>query len=1031
MKLLESILAHPVSVLMFYLALLLFGTVSLFRLNVELLPDISLPLAHVVTAYENMPAEETEQLVTIPLENVLSSVEGVKQIDSVTRKGISIITLSFRWGADIREASFSVREKIDSIYPYMPEEITRPALFFEDPSDEPVIILAVTPVEGKSAVEVNSVVEKELKNALTMIKGVSRVQVSGVLKPEIKVNVDERSLYTAKIPLSRVINAVNSSVFDFPVGKLREGEKEYQLRISSKINSIDELKTIPILTAGGYRGLKLADLATVHYGTKERTSFFHADGREAFGMEIYKTGDIGTLNSANNIRKKLDEIREAFSNDLEIRVITDRSDEIKSSLRTLTGSVISGIAAAMGVLFLIMRDYRTPLIAVSSIPVCFASVFLFLYFTGISINIISLSGMAIGMGMIFDNNIIILTNLERKMACSSKTASSTVIETGSAIFGSTITSVIIFIPVLLIPGITGALFTGLALTIIVLLLCSYILSLTLTPTLFLLFTPQRMPEAPRPKRPVNKGNLTKKLMLLLLERPHISLIIFILISFLCLPLFLMLPRGILPEKTKGMYEVTLHFPPGTPVEKLSSLTQKVGNAFLSLAEVDTVYSEAGYNHNSLFARAKTGAKLSTVSVKLLLSKGKIKKKEYLNSQIEKILNDLGIWEYSIKVPPGSVERLLNISKEPALRLTGGDREKLHEKINSITERLESGGLISGRHFSFKKENPFVLFELKEGHTGIAGVHAGTVLKSLSAALMGEVASSLRPTGENIDIRVAMVEEGIITEEELLVLKIPSASGFVDVKELGDFKTKFGSEELIRHNRENSVSVTFKPSVGKEKELIKQLNSLAVPGSDFLSKSALMEVRREAGIAFLLALLLLYLVLGAQFESLTIPLLLLASLPLSLCGSFLLLALTGKSLNLSSLLGTLILLGSTVNSAIILFTGLNTSTTKYTSIRSRSSALRDNPVGSIERDIDLKRKIIEIEAVVRPVIATAASTVFALLPTLLTSAGSPHGYTAIPMIGGLTLGTPSIILLLPPLVYGLSRSNQKERLRCIH
>ncbi len=999
MKLLERAAGHPVSVIMVYTGVLLFGLVSLFKLNVELLPTINIPVAHVITEYPNIPSSEVEQLVTIPLENALSSVKGVKQLNSITKQGISSVDLRFDWGSNIDKVAVEIREKIDSAYPFLPYGIKKPLVFTEDLSDVPVITLAVFPKGNSTIEEISDTVKKELKTRLLQIKGVSDLRIVGATEPEIKIVVDAYKLYAANIPISQIIETVGSSIYEYPAGKITEGDLEYLVKASTGVTSIEEIKNLPILTGTGTVGLHISDLAAVYPGIKMRTSFFHMNGKDAIGIFINKTGDSGTLNASGNILKDLEDIKEIFRKELSIEVIEDRSDEIRASIKSLFIAIALGIIAAFIVLFFFFKKRAIPLITIISVPASMTSVFLFMYISNISLNIISLSGIAIGIGMIVDNSIVVLENLLKNRAKSPKEIASSTIEMGSSTFASTVTTLLVFLPVLFIPGITGALFKELALTISFLIASSFIISMTLAPALYSLFLAQLPPEQDGMAFKRTRLSLRYRRMLcFMIRKPVFPIFILVLVAGLGSMLFLALPKEIIPEVDRGKLEAIFSFRRGITAEDSSSLTKEIEISLLELGEADIIYSEAGFDKTSVKDKASSGRDLATVRTGIILNKKRSASIWEAKSLIAGHLENEGDFNFQVKIPDDVIKKLLNAEGSIQFLLTGTDREKLIYDAEAIVKQAREKNLISIADIDTKKESPEIHLNLKSDSLAYSSLQPSGILNAMSSSIRGTVATKLKTDEGETDIRVRLRKEQTSTIEKLEKLKVKSPNGFLEIGNLGDLSKDLAFSEIFRRNRKMSVEITFLPQPGREKILKNYLLSIQNEYNTTSSQTALERSFKEIGMVFILAVILMYLILGAQFESFTVPLLLLISLPLSLFGSLLLLFITGKSININSFLGILILLGTTINTSIILCASFG------------KGSFPEIISGSISR--------------LKPILATVCTTIFALLPIAVnpSAENTIQSNTAISVVGGLFSGTLTTLIIFPVIYFYLKRKS---------
>jgi HAE1 family hydrophobic/amphiphilic exporter-1 len=999
---LKACTRHAVSVVMVYAGIIIFGITSLIRLNVEKLPDIVIPLAHVITEYPGIPAKEVEELVTIPLENVLSSVKGVKTLRSVTKKGISSVSLSFNWNTDSDIAAAEIREKVDSLFPYLPHGIKKPVVFTEDMSDEAVIILAVFPADDETPVEkISDIVQKDLKTRLLQIEGVSDIRMTGIDEYEIKVLVDPYKLYTSRLTLQAIIETIGSSVFEYPAGTLREKELEYPVRATTGITTLKDIEEIPLLASTGKTGLRIKDIAEVRLGVKEKTSFFHYNGRQAIGIFIKKTGNTGSLNVSNAVYERLNYIKELFKKDCIIRLIDDSAEEIRMSLLNLGLSITLGIAAAFIILFLFFKRLSIALITILPIPVAITASFLFMFGMRITLNIISLSGIAMGIGMIVDNTIVVLENLITHRAQTTDDIASRTLEMGSSTFGSTVTTLLVFLPILFIPGITGALFRECALTISFLLASSFIISLTLIPALYTLFI-KKINHVPSGSLFFRLENKYESLLSFFIRRPLIPVFIFILLIVTGIVFFLGLRKEIMPETNTGKLHATFSYQKGIHTETSSSLTTSIETSLLTLPSVSSMYSEAGYERTSLKDRAAAGRSINTAKSVIFLSNEAGVDPTTPLSEVQHLLSLKGEFDYTVMFPGDIVKKMLGSADVLTLRLTGEHRTTLLQRAGEIISTIDAANLTTKWMCNTEKTMPEIQCELSRDALAYGNLNVAAVLETIKAAVKGVIAGQLRGEETELDIRVCYHEAYTDSLEKLSNIRLPAENGYVEAGSICTLKKVYSFGELYRVDRKDSVEISFLPLPGKEDELKEILTGLTSDTTTLTSASAMEQSTAEIGIVFALAVLLMYLILGAQFESFGIPLLLLISLPLSVTGSFFFLYITGKSLNINSFFGILILLGTTINTSIIL-------------------------AASLQRNIPEFHLIKKSMARLRPVSATVLTTVTALVPIACNPfrEGMLQSHMAMALIGGLCTGTLATLLIFPVFYYLIFRSNKRK------
>jgi HAE1 family hydrophobic/amphiphilic exporter-1 len=981
-------------------AILLFGTVALRQLDVELLPALPLPVAHVIAEFEDIPAPEVEEMLTVGLENALSSVKGVRKISSVSKRGISRVTLFFDWSADIELSTVEVREKIDSLYPLLPQGCTKPLVITEDVNEQPLLTLVVFPAAGGSqSRRLGPLLQEELKTRLLQIREVAYIRLVGAEEAEIKVEADAFKLYDSGLLLQNVADTLQCSVYDQPAGLVRDGPRETPLEITSGVLTLQDLAAVPLPGPAGGPGLILGDLARVSRGIKERTSFFHYNGREAVGIFIYKTGGLGSLNAAAAIRRQLDPLRELFRDELRLELIEDRSARIQQAVRSLVAAIFLGLAAATGVLLLLSRTLLPALLTVASIPVSVTAAFLGMRAAGVSLNIISLSGMAMGIGLIVDNAIVVLEYLCRRKPRDPEAIARCALRMSGPAFGSTATTLLVFLPLIFIPGMIGALFKDLALTVCFLLAASYLTAMTLMPALYAMA--QSRLQAISFRTAALEGPY-RSILRRFLQRPVIAIAASALVlgsGCLCLRL---LDKTPLPAAASGSLTLEISLPPGLGLEEAAAFSSLVESSLLALPEVKAVFAEAGYDRNSLKDRSEPGRGAAGLRLRIFPALPGRKRPGYAQAEqtIGEQLSRLGLPAYRLFQPREQVETLLGFSDSLTLRLTGPVRDELVVRAGRIRDMCSARALIAGAELDTRRDTPEARLILDRQAMAFHNLEVRAVRQTLNTAVRGVVPARLHSDEEDTDIRVSLQRQYTDSAEKLGRLRIPTPAGAVELSQLADLRRTLVYGELFRLDRKPALEISFLPAAGKSRELKAFLLTLRTPDILLTSLSEPAASRRQMITLFLLAVCLMYLVVSAQFESLSVGLLVLATLPLSMSGSLILLYLAGKSANLNSFLGLLILLGISLNTTILLAASYD-----------RPGALRAAVLaGSVSR--------------LTPILATTLTTVCALFPLLFFAELQSHMAAAV--IGGLLSGTPASLLVFPPAYAWISAPGVRQR-----
>ena len=859
---------HPFSVLICWIGLALLGICSLFKLEIGFYPEVSIPYATITAEFPDMPADEVEKLVTIPLENSVSAVKNIRQISSSSKRGECLIRVEFSWDADMSATGSEIRNRIDAVYPFLPESVSRPTLSFKSFADSEVMTLAVFPKPGFSILQASSVVEKELKSRILALDGIAQVHLTGCAEPEIHIDVNYPLLMAApSLDLDKVAAAVRKSIFRYPLGNIEEGEHSYPLRAESNIQSPEKIGQIPLDTEGA---MTLKDVATVILGEKERNSFFSHDGKEGIGLKAFKTGGSSLLKTCSELRNAVDQLSIVYSNLFDLVIIEDRSKPLEHAIRSLVITIGTGILCASLVIMLLMQNRYMALIVIAALPFSLLPVFVCMHCSGISLNIITLSALAIGSGMVFDNAVVVTEYLlENKPYYSSI----------PAVIGSTLTTIIIFIPVILLPGLMGKVFSSLAVTVILYLSVSCLVALTLTPALFTLIGNRtKFSQKTFVFEKWYKGYLDR------IRSKKCLLVLIAILTLLPLSTIIFIPFKILPETESDSFDIQVDYPYGYPfstyVAWAGEMEKSIGES--RLCRNVTIYG--GYDKDS---------RQDSNTFIFHISGGK---KDNL-----KQLFDSMPWGYRMLESRDFLTAL--VGNSVLYSVTASDRKELEKKVFFIEERARKDGVSADAVHGIKNYPEYRISVSENIYS--AELTPSDIFKSITSAVEGNIVAQLDMDGEPVDVRLRYGREFVDTVEKATSLMLKEDGRTLFTQPFIQFKKEDNSFALDRLNRQNALFLTFSPDRRKGY------------GTTRVSDEMTKKQQGEIIILFAGALVFIWFVLAVQFESCLMPFLILSTVPLGISGSLLALFAVGRSLNISSVLGLMILSGTGVNSGILI------------------------------------------------------------------------------------------------------------------
>ncbi len=997
---------HPVATVAVWSALILLGLVALILLPVEMHPELEIPQVRIVTEFPGMPAGDVEQLITVPLEQGIASVAGIRSVESVTRHGMSALRVGFDWGIALRDVSVRIRERVDAVYPLLPQGASRPLVFGERLNEAPVMIVAVSPKMGRDLETVMPLIENELVAALRQRDAIGSVTLLGAREPQIHVDVDPERLASIGMSITDVADAVAVSVYQHSAGSLLNGETEQPVQVSTSVGSIAQIGEISLRSE--VSGPTISELARVSLGQRRRTSFFLTQqGESAVALLVFKDPAAGTLSAARATRALLQQIQPRLSSSLAIDIVHDDSIALRQAIRYLLVSIALGMAAATLVLRRLLQARALVAISVCSIPVSVLAVFVVQYSIGLTLNLMSLTGIAIGTGMIIDNSIVVLERIARSATavpdsplCAHDIADR-LADIGGPMIGSTVTTLLVFVPVLFIRGVVGALFTELALMIVSLLLAAHLCALTLTPALAVL-----LPHGLNGLSAFSANYGRQRYQRLLrsaMRSPRFVMALFGLALIAGGVTALLLPRSVLPAAAVQQIRVRLLLKPGTAIEQTERTTAAAMQHLSRQLSLASIYAYGGFEAGAIEYYSEPGIGSHFAEIVLTAPSSHALGMPQVEQKLAALRD--GHVDYRVAAEQSALETLLaGPPGPPRLRISGSNRNAVNSAAATLAGRAAAAHagappLIEGLQSIVQYR-----LQLDTDAAAASGVTARSVIDQLRSELDGISSGRLNLAGRDYDILVRRDPERSAARDELGNIIFVSAAGSVAAASLLDIQTDVAVWELRRANGQPMVEISFADGSPTAHAAAGQM--LAEDRADSitveqLSLSRLQQAAGDVQRVFGMALILMLLLLTAQFESLRTALLLLALLPAALLASSAALLLTGHSLNLNSAVGMLIMLGTTLNAGIIL-----------------SSAYRDRSVCSIVAATSTR---------LLPIMATTLTTIAALAPAALDPrpAAAAQAGMATAVIGGL-LGGTATTLIVYPVMFSLPATQRNSR-----
>ena len=993
--------ARPVTVAMLFAAVAVMGLVCAFRLPIDLLPDIVYPRLVVYTTWQGVGPQEMERLVSEPIERAASRVAGVERVESVSREGVSLVTLRFAWGADMDFAALSVREQLDNLRDALPELADRPAVLRTDPTAQPIVAIGVT---GREIWALRDLAEAVFERRMEQIDGIAQAVVTGGLEREIQVDVDPRALESYGIEVADVAGALAAANVSVPGGTVRRGRYRYPLRTVGEFERVPEIGDVVIEpqrdAASGAAPpgvIRVSDIATVTDGWRERTSITRFNGREGVGLLLYKESGANTVRVTEEVEDVLAQLRSEHP-DVQLEVATSQAGFISASISNVVSALIGGAVLAFLVLFLFLGDPRYPIAVALSIPISVIATFAVMDVFGVTLNIMSLAGLALGVGMLFDNSIVVLDNIERTGEPVRGTE-----EVQNAVVAVTLTTIVVFVPVVYVEGVSGALLRDVAITVSVSLMVSLLVALTLIPTLAARWIrrPMRVPLLERFR--TGFGRLAERHHAVLeraLDRPGRVLALTAGALALALPLGFTLDRAVLPDVDQGTFQVRLELPLGTPLERTSRVAAAMEQALRDDEDVAAVFTRIGPQEAAgVVEERRTSPGSATLDVRLRAGGSTDATLERNGAAIRRAAGN-----GTVTIESGSATPLAQFLGGGEADVVVGVRGESYAQVEAYAERLRAAltdeGALTDVRLGVETGQPEVRVEIDRDAVVRYGLDVQRVAAAIEAWMQGSLATDFVDFDRRVPVWVRLPESERRSLASLELLRVDG----VPLRELVTTETLTGAAELRRTDQASVLPVLAdiaEGGIARAVEAVERALEREAPprGVRVEIGGASEEVRRSflsVTAAFVIALLLVYMIIAAQFESFAHPLVIMATVPLAAIGAIAALWLTRAGLNAMSLIGVVILVGIVVDNSIVEIDFINQSRAQGTPLR--------------QAILDAGR------ARLRPIVMSSATTILGTLPLALGfgSGAALRAPMAIAVVGGLAVSTALTLLVVPVL-----------------
>ncbi len=1007
---------RKIAVLMLTLIVCLFGIISFVRTGIDMMPELEYPFVSVVTTYEGVASEDIENLVTKPIEEAVCTVKKVKTVRSISKEGVSIVMVEFEWGTLLDFAAQDVRAKISWLTDYLPEDADTPLVVKFNMSDSPILFYGVTGMED--TIKLRQYLKDNVKSRIERLDGVASCWIAGGLEREINVFVDRDRLRAYNLSLSQVIATLRRENLNVSAGHVTKGYTEYLVRTMGEYKSLEPIANTIVGMNNG-TPIYIKDIGAVEDTHKQIRNYTRTNRKDSLVMMILRQSGANTVKVIDRVKGALEEMRGEIPEGVTFHPVIDFSRIIKKVVKRTNLNAIQGGILAILVILCFLGSWRPTLIISLAIPLSVITTFMGIYGLGYTFNIMTLGGLALGVGMLVDNAVVVIENTFRHLdelgEGSKEAAKAGATEVGTAITASTLTSMAVFLPMVLTSGIAGKLSRPLALTVCLALLASLFVSLAIVPMIAsnILRGKRRdeLGQAPGKSRFDLVRNIYRRALLWALRHRKTVLVATVVLFFGSLSLIPRLGMEFMPKQDIPILSMLAKMPVGTNLEETNRVIKKIEDRMLDQPETLYAALVIGLSETSkmdlAWGMGTADVNEAQMMAKLLDKEDRTRSSDEITDAIRKGLPKVKGAEFNF-VDLGEMMMGAGGESPIEVKIFGKDLPVLEEIGRSIAEECRDIPGLRDIELSLKAVKPEIQIRVDREKAARLGLTVGDIGRTVKEAFLGVVAGKYRIGGDEYDLRVRFQDFHRNSVGDIRNINIPTASGpqipLYEVAEIGYAK---GPVEITREDQERKVTVkgnTFGRDMGSiVRDIKERVARIGLPAGYFAKFGGRYEDMQEAfsslSWSLLIAIMLVYMVMAAQFESLLSPFVIMFTVPLAFVGVVFGLFAFGKTLSVPALMGILILSGIVVNNAIVMIDYIN--------------RLR-------KRGIQFGEAIVEGAVVrVRPILVTAITTILGMLPMALshTEGAELRSPMAVAVASGLLFST-FLTLFLIPIAYSI-------------
>ncbi|HQK36266.1 MAG TPA: efflux RND transporter permease subunit [Bacteroidales bacterium] len=1026
MKLPKIAVNRPVSTLMAFMAVLVMGTASYFFLPRDVLPNIELPSLTIITVYPGASAEEVEQQVTRPLERVLAGAQNMKKISSVSRENVSLISLQFNWGTDVTDAANNARDLIELVKSDLPSEAQQPYIMKLNNAMMPVVIYGITAKESYPAIE--KIIEDNISSPLRKVEGVGTVLYIAQPSREIRIEVDPFKMQTYHLSISRITEVLKLQNTSIPGGVIKTGDHDFSVKIPEAFSSADDIRKTVISSVNG-QIIRMEDIATVTDDLKEKDEIARTNGTRAVALFVQKQSGSNTLQVYKAVAKTMASIQKNLPHDVQVKEIINSAEVINKSLGNLSETLWYAAFFVILVVIAFLREWRSSLIVIVTIPFSLIVAFIMMYALGYTINIFSMMALVIAIGMVVDDAIVVIENISRHVEKGSRPREAAIfatMEMGRAIVASTLTIVAVFVPMFFIGGIVGIMFKQLAVITTVTMLASLATALSLTPMLAsVLLKPVRMKKENRFYKASERflqsiENGYQRSLKWAIHNRYFLIGIVLIIAAITIWQAAHIGTDYIPEFDAGDVVAVIEAEPGTSAEETERIAMKVEEIFRKeIPEQVSSYTIAGQTEKGILTTISfaEGKNVATIGAHLVLPENRQRSAAEIAEAVRKQIAQIPEIE-KFHVTGGSMlsSALLGNVKPVEIKITGNNIPEMTATAEKIREAMNADPVFSGVESSSDQGTLELQIHIDQDRASELGLNTALIALQIRQALYGADAGELKEEGDNYNLVVRYKKENRKQAEDLKNIMISTLSGkIVPLSSLAEVTQEKGLTEIRRESQQRIVkvvasvnNVSLSEAANHARKIIRQTD---IPENISVEVGGQVSEQKESfnnlWLIFVLGILMVYMIMAAQFESVKDPFIIFFAIPFGLIGIVWALKITGLTLSVVTFIGMIMLLGIVVRNGIILV--------DYTNLL-------------LMRNLPLEEAVTQAgRSRLRPVLMTSLVAILGMIPMAASSGmgsemWSPLGIT---LIGGLTVSLLITLILVPVIYYMLHIRRQRN------